>query len=459
MWRVTKNSTQISQTDASGLKGLQVWLFAGFLAAAMLFFHACDNPPEDTGIGVLPPDEVLEIKYTDTSLVTLHSILVDRVRTANASLQLFGNYIDPEFGQIEAATYTELIPTIANLDFGDSASLRFDSLVLFVDITSAYGRFDSPQRLRIHELQQAIPDSSVLLTSDRDLAIEPLNLAGNHIINFTGNDRFSDLQVRLDPSLGKRFMYADPANLVDATAFLAFFKGLYIATEPVEFLSREPGAIFSASFVSTATQLSLFFGQRDGTTGEYTNQRVNFRVSSFSNQKYSSIRRTGDYQNRLLGKVLKQQVNSQYQVLQSGSVVRTFVRFPGLDGWPRVGINRADLIVKVDNAFSGSVSGVAQRYSPPLSLLLVIAGQDSTALRSPTGSLAINSGAVYDPEIPGYEFRVTNYVQEIISKKRENYGLLIFVQDSASTVNRAVLGDTAHPTLKPELRITYTDVK
>ena len=458
MWKATKSFTQISQTEASGPKGLTSWLFAGLLAAAMIFFHACDKPPEDTGLSVLPPNEVLQIKYTDTAKVNLHSILVDRVRTANASVQLFGNYIDPEFGHIQAATYTEIIPTISNLDFGDSASLRFDSLVLFVDITSTYGRFDSPQRLRVHELQQSIPDSSVLLTSRRELAIDPLNLAGNHIIDFRGSDRFSDLQVRLDPSLGKRLLAAEPASLATGAAFVEFFKGLYISTEPVAFLSREPGAIFSISLASTATQLSLFFGQRDNTTGEFTNQRVNFRVSSFTNQKYSTIRRIGDYQNRLLGKVLQNQANGQYQVLQSGSVIKTFVRFPGLDAWPRVGINRADLIIKVDNQFSGSVSGIAQRYSPPQNLLLVIATQDSTELRTAAG-LAINSGATYNPQIPGYQFPVTNYIQEIISKKRENYGLLILVQDSATTVNRAVLGDTAHPTLKPELRITYTDVK
>lgn len=436
-----------------------MWLLAGFLAAATLLFHACDNPPEDTGLGVLPPEEVLQIKYADTVAVTLHSILVDRVRTANAPTQLFGDYIDPEFGRIHAGTYTEIIPTISNLDFGDSARLRFDSLVLFVDITSAYGRFDSPQRLIIQELTQPIPDSSALLTSQLRLTTDPLNLAGNHVIDFRGNDRFSDLRVRLDPSLGKRILYTDPANLADGTSFISFFKGLYISTDSAQFLSREPGAIFSISLASTATQLSLFFGQQDSATGEITNQRVNFRVSTFTNQKYSAISRGNDYQNRLLGKVLNQQVNNQYQLIQSGSQVKTYVKFPSLDNWPRVGVNRADLIIKVDNEFSGSVSGVAQRYAPPASLLLVVANEDSSELYSAATGIAINSAALYDTELQGYQFRVTNYVQEIISKKRENLGLLIISQDSATSVNRAVIGDTAHPTLRPELRITYTDVK
>jgi hypothetical protein len=227
----------------------------------------------------------------------------------------------------------------------------------------------------------------------------------------------------------------------------------------VAFLSREPGAIFSLSLASTATQLSLFFGQRDD-TGAFVNQRVNFRVSTFTNQKYSFIRRSNDYQNRLLGKVLSRQVNDQYQVTQGGSVIQTFVKFPGLKNWPRVGVNRADLIVKVDNAFSGSFSGIAQRYAPPQSLLIVFANQDSTPLLDPTsGRVLVNSAATYDTELGGYEFRVTNYVQEVISQKRDNNGLVIMVQDSATTVNRAVLGGIAHPTLKPELRITYTDVK
>jgi hypothetical protein len=407
----------------------------------------------------LPPDEVLQIKYTDTAGVSLRSMLVDQIRTANASSQLFGNYIDPEFGHIQAATYTEIIPTVTNLDFGDSASLRFDSLVLFVDITSAYGRFDSPQRLQIHELTQAIPDSSVLLTSKLELATDPLNLAGDYVIDFSGNDRFSDLRVTLDPSLGKRLLYADAASLVDGTAFVTFFKGLYISTDPVAFLSREPGAVFTASLSSTATQMSLFFGQRDD-TGTFVDQRVNFRVSTFTNQKYSSIRRSNDYQNRLLGKVLNEQVNEQYEVVQAGSMIRTYIKFPGIDNWPRVGINRADLIIKVDNQFSGSVSGVSQRYTPPPSLLLVIADEDSTPfLAANNGGFLVNSAANYDTELGGYEFRVTNYIQEIISKKRDNNGLVIMAQDSATTVNRAVIGDIAHPTLRPELRITYTDVK
>lgn len=457
MSKAITSFTQILRTDSiCYLK--KSWLVAFIFATAMIFFQACDSPPEDTGLGVLPANELLEIIFTDTADIVLKSTLVDSLITGNAGLQLFGNYIDPEFGSISAAAYTQIIPTGTNLDFGDSTDLRYDSLVFTLDITSAYGRFDSPQKLRIHEVLDPFPDSLKALTSKSDLNIASLNLAGDHVINFQGNDRFSDLRVTLDPSLGKRILYADPVDLASGDSFLDFLKGLYITTEKVSFLSREPGAIFTGLLTSTSTQMSLYFGLRDD-SGEFVNQRVNFRVSSFTNRKYSTFERDMNYKDRLLGKILNGQANDQYEVLQSGSLIKAFVKFPGLDKWPRVGINKADLIIKVDNSFSGSVSGISQRYSPPVNLLLILADEDSTESLTSNNFPLINSSAAYDPELEAYVFPVTNYIQEIISQKRENYGLVIAAQDSSTTINRAIIGDTAHPLLKPELRITYTNVK
>lgn len=455
--RATTSSMRTSLID-SLCYPIYTWLPACLLAAAMFSFQACDNAPEDTGAGVLPPDELLEIRYSDTSQIFMKSILVDSLITGSADLHLFGNYIDPEFGSISAAIYTEIIPTATNLDFGDSANLRYDSLIFTLDITSAYGRFDSPQRLRIHELLEQIPDSTQLLTSRKALNVGTTNLAGSHVIDFQGNDRFSDLRVKLSPELGKRILYADAADLADSESFLDFFKGLYITTDAVSFLSREPGAIFTGLLTSTSTQMSLFFAQKDD-DGIFQDERINFRISGFTNQKYSTIRRENNFQDRLLGKVLNDQANDQYEVIQSGSLIKTFVQFPGLDQWPTSGINRADLVVKVDNSFSGSVSGISQRYSPPVNMLLIIAGEDSSELLTDNGFPVINASAAYDPTLEAYTFRVTNYVQEVISNKRENHGLILMPQDSAVTVNRAVLGDTAHALLKPELQITYTDVK
>ncbi len=457
MSKAITSFTQILRTDClCYLK--KSWLPAFILATAMIFFQACDSPPEDTGVGVLPPNELLEIIFTDTADVVLKSQRVDSLITGNAPLQLFGNYIDPEFGSISAAAYTEIIPTGTNLDFGDSTDLRYDSLVFTLDITSAYGRFDTPQKLRIHEVLEPFPDSIQALTSKRNLNIAPLNLAGDHVINFQGNDRFADLRVTLDPSLGKRILYADPVDLASGDSFVDFLKGLYITTEKVSFLSREPGAIFSGLFTSTSTQMSLYFGLKDD-NGEFVNQRVNFRVSPFTNLRYTTFERNVNYRDRLLGKILNGQANDQYEVLQSGSLIKAFVKFPGLDKWPRVGVNKADLIIKVDNSFSGSVSGISQRYSPPVNLLLILADEDSTESLTTNNFPLINSSAAYDPELEAYVFPVTNYVQEIISQKRENYGLVIATQDSSTTINRVILGDTAHPLLKPELRITYTNVK
>ena len=55
----------------------------------------------------------------------------------------------------------------------------------------------------------------------------------------------AQLSIRLDDELGERLLFADSTILQDKDQFQELFRGFYLGTDPVTYLSREPGGIYS----------------------------------------------------------------------------------------------------------------------------------------------------------------------------------------------------------------------
>ncbi len=420
------------------------------LVAAMFSFTACLDGPGSTGLDVIPENDRLHTLFTDTTTVLMTSIIVDSVDTYRSSRQLFGNYVDPEFGRITAVTYTQVLPR-SGLKFSDSSSnLKFDSLVLKLLIDDGYGRREMAQTLHVHELTDTFPlaenissRSSVAYDGTRDLA-------GNYQLAFP-EGKLGTLSIRLDDALGKRILFAHPDTLADRDLLLQLVKGFRISTDPVSFFNREPGAVFSINSSAEDTRLLLYYQKRDSAHLPFEAAVEPFIIVGVT-PRFSQILRS-DLDSKLLKMALPDPDTArQYEFIQSGALIKTRISFPHIAQEPIV-IQRAELVLKVDPEWLGSDN----RFSPPATLNVIAANADGTELVLDDGGFSlVTSPATYDEASQSYSLTITNYLQGAISGQQTNYGFILWPESPTTSVKRVVLGGTQHPFLAPVLKLTYS---
>ncbi|MFK7971866.1 MAG: DUF4270 family protein [Bacteroidia bacterium] len=417
----------------------------------MLFSIGCtETVPGSIGEEVLPPEDTLGIVNTDTFSILLESRILDEVTTGDAPLALIGNYVDPELGRVSATRYNELRLTGVDLEFGEQ--LQFVSLELNLRVISYYGSLFSPQTLAIHKLTEAIPDSAQNLKSTSSaLAVDPLNLAGNFEIDFAETGSVSDLVIPLDSSLGKEILFASTDDLVNDEAFQELIKGIAISTNPVGFQeTREPGAIYYIDFESQETYLELTYSRFNTAANERVEESFNFRLNG-SAGGYHTVSR-GEIQNvRLLG-FSGVEDDNMYEFIQAGALIKTYLNVPGINTLPQAAINRAVLTLQVEPEFLGG----GNRYTPPGNLLAYRAGSDGNELRDEEGRPTLFGRFTYNSTDGVYQMDLAGHVQQVVSKRRENYGFILIPEDSSYTLNRAIFAGTSHPSRAPKLRLTYT---
>lgn len=415
------------------------------ITAAMLFFAACTSP-NDAGIDVLPDDDLVSANFVDTFSVDMGTIIVDSVITERLSRVLFGNYLDQELGQIFAESYLQLRLTGSNLVFGvDPAFLSLDSVVLRLDLTGFFGRYNDPILLDVREITQTFPEDAVL-TSNLALEVdENYDYAGGAAIDFSNLPGFLDfVDIRLDDSLGNRLLFASTDSLVTNAVFTEFFKGLRIGSKSIDqTFSREPGGIFSLDPTSPNTRLTVFY--KDTATAKSAVFDINI-----NSERYHRIYRE-DVTGRLLEQALAESRDPQamYTVVESGALVKTFFNAPGLSTLDPAAINRAELILNVVPEFLGS----GERFTPPSRLFLFFSDSLGTAEDDPN---AVISSADYNPVTQQYTIPLTNNLQTILADRAPANGFIIVPNDNGVSLNRAILAGPGHPTLAPKLRVTYT---
>ena len=427
----------------------------------MLLLSACTSSIGDTGIEVLPPTELVDVVHADTFTIDLTTEIIDSISTADSSFQLMGNYIDPEFGRISATSFLQFFPPDSAAAFfadSDPNNLILDSAVLQLDMTNSYGRLQTPQQLRIYELEEEFPIRENL-SSRSTLAQKKAELSGGKKTSY--NNILFDLRVRLDREFGERLLFAGN-NLKTIKDFTDNFIGLSVSTVPVGFLSREPGAVFQVyTGFGNATRMILYFQYRASATSTFVDTTAIFPIGEEA-RRFHQITRS-ETNSKLL--VAEQDPPNTYEFMQAGSLIVLKVKLPSLDQFRRgTGINNAELFLKIDEDFLGSDG----RFDPPDAIQLVYLDENGNELpdENPAGFILENPGVAdilqipYDNTAHAYRIKLTSYIQEVIKGSRENHGFVLKpirepVQFQAY-VKRGVFTGVNHPVSPPKLSITYT---
>lgn len=416
----------------------------------MLFCSACEQPIEGIAEDILPPGETIEMRFTDSLALRLTTQLLDSVDAYRAERQLVGNYVDPQMGRVSATTYTEVLSR-AGLDFGAPEDLIYDSLVLRLAFDGAYGNVTEPILLRIFELGDTLPNpeaisSRLSLPYDPDQPLAPAQTL--QLNTGTGN-----LRIRLDDELGRRLLFADPDDLGSRSRFLNLLKGFVITSDPVQFFTKEPGAIYQMVLASDASQLELYYRQREPNASAFQARVEPFVIGS-STPRFHQITRS-EVDDKLLGTAYEEpDTLTQWEFVQSGSLAQLRVELPELSELGQVGISRAELVLPVSQDFLGGNN----RFQPPAELRALLADANGNIALNDNGlAQAISDAAVsYSDSRQAYVVSLTRYTQLVVSEQEANRGFILQPIAPNFQVRRAILFGTGNPERSPELNITYS---
>ena len=432
--------TLLNLTKTGNLRSYLV----GFILVFLL--GACEDPGI-IGLDVQPPDDNLNVSFSDSTTLITYTVIEDSIRTDERGVNLLGSYEDPVFGKASASIYTQFVLPSNNVNFG--SGFTPDSLIMTLAFSDYYGDLSSQQTLQVFQLSESINVDSPYY-STRDFAYDPTDLTPNVMISPQSGD--ADIVVKLNDVI---FTFSDSV-FADNNAFLSFFKGLYITTD-----TTTPGsAILYFDLESPLAKLTLYYRNVPKDTCCTTSSFFDFEINDNSarinrfNHDYAGTPIVSS--DSILGDALA------YAQAMSG--VKSKILFPYLKNWTasqKIAVNKAELVVKIEN--DPTLAGDINVYKPPEKLFLL--GIDSAGETFGITDIAEGEsyfGGALDATKNEYRFNIARHIQEILSGLRTDYGLYLIVPNSfessgsAVSANRVVLKGGGSSTTKMKLNLTYT---
>lgn len=428
--------------------------------AALVVSSGCKKPEQDLGLELLPLD-ALGLQVDSTEL-RAHVVADSNIRTSGLTRNLVGSYLDPHFGTVRAGIVTQ-VRLSTNIVLGqDNSGLVADSLVLslaFDGINYAYGDL-SGQVFQVYELSEDLSLDSVY-RSDRVPQHHPEDLVavrGGRLVPqplrnvvIGGDSLQPQLRIRLGQDLAQRFLSAfGTADLTDNTAFLQFFKGLYIKVDNGQQLPFQQGLLYF-NLTNVASKLALYY--RDTNTDPVESRVYDFVINQ-SCVRYTVVEH--DHQAALypyLPTLLADtSLDATTTYVQALGGLRTVVLFPDIMRYDTVGLMlaKAELIIPL--------SGTYDPFLPPPAQLFIFRKDDDgndAFLPDQLAGLGVIDGN-FRPTEQAYRFNITRYVQGLLNGSLPNAGLQLVSASNGITANRVMLAGPANAEKPMRLRLTFT---
>ena len=428
----------------------------------LLAFAACRKSPETIGNNLISDSDYIGVFHTDTVEIECHSYK-DSVSTKNVSYALLGSMKDPVFGNSEAGFYTQFRLSLAGQSFGTAPIL--DSLVLQLSVGNYYGDTNVMQTVHVYELMDTLSGSSPYYNHST-VDFNPIDHANGYQFrphprttkHVVGSDTVNHAIIRIPLSavLGEYLMNLDSTAYTQPDYFKNAFQGLYVTCDPVS----QPGAITSISLTdNTYTLLQLYY--HNEATPEKA-MRYDYYVTSsdvyFNHIDHDYTQGSPDFVDQLING--HDEMGQQTVYVQTMGGVRTHILMPNIEHWSDtlegsyIVINEAKLILPASEMLSDSL------FRLPSNFILLGFNADSTTFLLPdyyegTGYF----GGTYNSTEKAVVFRISEYMQNIITGKRENHGLSFGINGAGYSAQRMVVnGPQSMEDNKMRLEVTYSIV-
>jgi hypothetical protein len=442
----------------------------GLLIPVILILFSCDD---DFDLNLNAPGvNQLNAIYTDTVTVAISTHKLDTVNTTNQ--MLIGSVQDPFFGTTRSMAYTTLMLGKDTLNFAapSSSFLALDSVVLTLGVTNFYGDTTQENRLLVHRLLQK-PDSGKQYYSTDELHVSELlgeaMLKGsrNRVVRIKMNERFSR----------ELFSRSGEPEFLNQANFERYLPGLRISAEgPANgsMITVDPKLdnsrlvlYYRNSALDTVSRQHSFFLLRVGINPFNSNEIFIINGRTFSNIK------TDLGQSRFLRTLSPAQALPSNQTgnvahLQGAAGIYVRLQFPHLKNISegrRVLVNKAFL--SFHNASENYDPSIRFNQPPPNILLYLFSNPDGLPARQSNGleaflaaeGRATRAEAFYRAAGRNYpDLEVTSMIQDILSGRTANNGILIRALNPGGTINKLLIADQQYavPAQRIQLKIHYT---
>lgn len=454
----TKQVNKTMKTHHSIIYTLLTLMIGGLLLATT----ACKKSPETIGNGLITDDNVIGLFHTDTMQVFGHSYL-DSIGSKNVSYGLLGSMNDPVFGLTQAGFSTQLHLSTTGHSFGNNPV--FDSLILQLSIADYYGDTNSLITVHAYELTDSISIEEEYYSYSQIPINEALDHANgfqfrphpktNTVIIDSDTVHHAIVRIPLSSMLGNFLINLDSTVYKEPDAFKRAFPGLCLKCEPANGIGN---ICYIQMTDNTNTQLRLYY--HEASVPEKS-LRYNFYITSSDNyfNQFNHNYTMGDA--GFVSQVLENDttLGQQTLYLQSMGGVRTKLFFPHLTHWAdtlidsHIVINQAKLILPIAVTDSSL-------YSVPNTLVLVGFNEDNTTYLLPDYYEGTSYfGGSYNASTHSVSFRISEYLQDILTGTRPNYGLSLGINGAAYNAKRLILNGPDVEEDKLKVEITYSIVK
>lgn len=425
-----------------------------FLIASL---SSCYKPAGEIGDEIQPDQSKLKVFYSDTATVYAYSVLEDSVRSDELTRNQLGSIVDPVFGSTVASFYTQFSLSSLSQSFGTNPVV--DSLFLYLYYDGFYGDTATQLKVGVYEMEDSISISNAYY-SNLTKAVYPTDYAdysffpkpGDSIV-VAGDTLPPMLRINLsaNPALGEKLLNAPTDALASNEAFQEYFKGLYITTEPV----GSNGTILYFNLLETYSRLIIHF-KNDEADSLYYNFLINGSCARVNKYQHDFTSGSSTFQQQIVNGDTA--LGAQQYYVQGIGGVKSIIKFPYIRDWSElenVAVNEAKLIL-------GGAEKPPYNGAPSKVIVVQITEDGSYKVLDDNLEFGDYFGGNYKSSTNEYQFRITSYIQSIISNPSEpDYGLYLFVYGSSINPQRFIFnGDNpVSDTLsKIRLEMVYTDL-
>lgn len=445
--------------NKGALKTKQYFLYV--VVFILTGFISCKKVPQHIGNTLQPSGSHIKVAFTGDNDIVTEVERIDSLSTKSASLSLLGSMNDPHFGRSDLSFYTQIGLTSNSVQWGENAVV--DSIVLQMTYSGYYGDTLSPMTLHVFEVLEDMDASdSSTYYSNTTLSY------GNELSTYTlsprpktksniDDDSLTNAVVRIpiDVSLGQRFVNDEETAFTSNTAFMNYFKGLYLTCEP----TASSGSICYFNLLNTRSYMRIYY-HNDNDTSFY-NLNVSDKYVRFNHFEH-------DYSIAQAPITFNDTANGQYLYVQSTAGVRSRIQFPNIAKWAadmntNVLINEAKLILTGVTESINGINNDTAMFTPPAQLVAVKANGDGSYTLLPDQFVGTNYfGGYYDPDTDQVWFRISEYIQELVLKgpDAEDYGIYIYTYAGAYNAKRWIFGgpDNEDSAKRVKLEIVYSQI-
>lgn len=421
----------------------------GLLSGSLIFlsFTSCTNSDE-IGLNLTPPGDKFKYHVDSATVITASTLRQDSITTEKRTSSLLGCMNDPIFGRSTANLLTQLRLSSNEVDFGINPQI--DSAMLLLKYQGYYGDTTQLQSMRIYELTQDLYFDTTYYSNLRMTGFyNPAVTAGD--FSYYPKPGQDSLMIRLSDELGNKLINTDTANLSNITSWLAFFKGLYFESQPVD----QGGSIVYFDFTGGKSRLLLYYHNDadDSLKYELVINSSSSWVNLFSH----------NYSGTPIVNQINDSIGNYPEVyLQSMGGLRSHLKLQLSDSIMSkinngITINKAELIITIPD------DPTVSSFGRPASLRVfnaTAAGKNEFIEDLALGEAYY--GGSFISKTSTYRFNIGRHLQNILhpdsTQRIANNGMFLVITDERTSGNRLILKNgIVNGGMK--LLITYTPVQ